>query len=835
MTQRTETFESGICLPDLWQRDALQHLRQGFDVIVDAPTGAGKTFIFEQWVETGFRGKAVFTVPTRALANDKLLEWREKGWDVGIQTGDLSDRIEAPVVVATLETQKQSLLRGKGPDLLVVDEYQMLQDKSRGVHYESALAASPPETQLLLLSGSVANPDLVQAWLQRIGRRARIVRCGIRPVPLDEVVIDSLRIRLPRSIQGFWPRTVAKVLSSGLGPLLLFTTHRRSAEDLARRLSETIEPDQALELSPEQANLAGKELRGMLRNRIAFHHSGLQYRQRAGLIEPLAKAGQLMVVVATTGLAAGINFSMRSVLVADSEYHQAEQVRRLRPDELLQMFGRAGRRGIDETGYAIILPDRPRLADARPLQLRPSERLDWPACLQCLALAPPDGNPYEELRRFSRHLFFEQALPPPLSLSERKRLIPPVKESGSPSTTSGEKSTVTRMMHSDGSWDRPGPKVRAPLGKTLRWNGKAWIPALQHRDTLLGIPVGSVCRLSGIRPIHYGRLLVVANFPTGANQRHLNLTKWFFGKLRKHHEKARQGGGPKRPRPRPHCSLEDLEKHYLPMIRDLTFGGKVHRLEVFRDTVRVELDYSEAVVFVRLDREKRSLLNPPLRKEAIQEPFNLQQHLSGLAAPTHPSGKHPTAPWFELGLIDQYHRPTRKGRIFSFFNHGEGLAVAAALEDDSYAIEDLVFDLANLRSGHRFEEISNLSSRLGDCCSLTYGWRTLDGFLYRGVPPGYGNGASEIMARLESGRASPPNLATGDLQPGDIERARMEWRSLLRHILHAPEMDWDRWADLKQAAHSLLGENSSSSSLLTLPDRPVGQKTRYLPRLRRNR
>ncbi len=123
-----------------------------------------------------------------------------------------------------------------------------------------------------------------------------------------------------------------------------------------------------------------------------------------------------------------------------------------------------------ETGYATILPGRPRLADARPVQLRPSERLDWPACLQCLALAPPDGNHYEELRRFSRHLFFEQAVPPPLSLPERKRLIPPVKESGSPSTTPGGKDTVTRMLHSDGSWERPGPKVRAPLGKTLRRN-----------------------------------------------------------------------------------------------------------------------------------------------------------------------------------------------------------------------------------------------------------------------------------------------------------------------------------------------------------------------------
>lgn len=832
MTPHMETLDAGIFLPDLWQRDALQHLRQGFDVIVDAPTGAGKTFIFEKWVEAGLRGKAVFTVPTRALANDKLLEWREKGWDVGIQTGDLSDRPEAAVVVATLETQKQSLLLGKGPDLLVVDEYQMLQDESRGMHYESALASTPAETQLLLLSGSVANPDSVQAWLQRMGRSARIVRCGTRPVPLDEVMIDAVRIRLPRSIQGFWPRTVAKVLRLGMGPLLLFTTHRRSAEDLARRLAEIIEPDQILELTPEQAKLAGKELRGMLRNRIAYHHSGLQYRQRAGLIEPLAKAGQLMVVVATTGLAAGINFSMRSVLVADSEYHQAEQVRRLRPDELLQMFGRAGRRGIDETGYAIILPDRPRLTDARPLHLRPSPRLDWPACLQCLSLSPQNGNPYETLRSFSRCLFLEQALPPALPLSQRKRLIPVAKERPLPSGTSAKNGTVTRMMHSNGTWARPGPKVRAPLGKALRWNGNKWIPALQHRDTVLGIPVGSVCRLSDIRPIQYGRQLVVATFPTKEGHQHLNLTKWFFRKLRNHHEKVLKNSDTKKVRLRSHCSLEELENRHLPLIGDLTFGGKLHRMEVFRDTIRVELDYSDAVAFVRLDQDRQALLNPPLREEPIEETFDLQQCLTGLPRQAGSFRKHPTAPWFELGLIDHHHRPTRRGRIFSFFNHGEGLAIAAALEDESYAVEDLVFDLANLRSGHRFEEIFTSSSRLADCCSLTYGWQTLDGLLQRGVPPGYGNGASEIMARLALERVSVRHLSTGDLHPGDIERARMEWHSLLRHILHAPDLDWDRWTHLKQAARSLLGESTNTSSLLSLPKRPPAQRSRYLPRLR---
>ncbi|MFM7241124.1 MAG: DEAD/DEAH box helicase [Opitutia bacterium] len=106
-----------LILPDLWQQEALRALRQGEDVVVQAPTGAGKTYIFELLMRHGHRGQAVYAVPTRALANDKLAEWRALGWDVGIATGDVSENLGAPVVVATLETQRHRFLAGRRPDL----------------------------------------------------------------------------------------------------------------------------------------------------------------------------------------------------------------------------------------------------------------------------------------------------------------------------------------------------------------------------------------------------------------------------------------------------------------------------------------------------------------------------------------------------------------------------------------------------------------------------------------------------------------------------------------------------------------------------------------------
>ncbi len=106
------SFSQHVSVPDLWQQQAVTALREGKDVVVQAPTGSGKTLIFELWSNGGKnRGQAIYTVPTRALANDKLAEWRARGWDVGIATGDLAENLDAPIIVATLETQKSRLIK----------------------------------------------------------------------------------------------------------------------------------------------------------------------------------------------------------------------------------------------------------------------------------------------------------------------------------------------------------------------------------------------------------------------------------------------------------------------------------------------------------------------------------------------------------------------------------------------------------------------------------------------------------------------------------------------------------------------------------------------------
>lgn len=395
-----------LMLPDRWQAEAIQALQAGRDVVIDAPTGAGKTYVFERWMEqTSFARRALFTVPTRALANDKFAEWRTRGWRVGIMTGDVTIAPDAPVVVATLEAvqgcfQKE---RGRpggpldsppsaGPSssggpafpILVVDEYQWLADPDRGNHYEGVILSLPPPVQLLLLSGNVANPEEVAAWLRRLGRDIEIIQHRERPVPLEEMDVDDLIHGLPPGIEGFWSRRVAGALREGLGPVLVFAPHRQDAERLARQFARELPPAAPLPLTPEQENLLGPALTKLVKQRVAYHHSGLTYAQRAGVIEPLAKAGQLRAVVATLGLSAGINFSLRSVLITASSYRFNQFEHEIEPHELLQMIGRAGRRGLDETGFVLCSGRAPRLRCAQPLRLKRAAPLPWAFLLRQL-------------------------------------------------------------------------------------------------------------------------------------------------------------------------------------------------------------------------------------------------------------------------------------------------------------------------------------------------------------------------------------------------------------------------------------------------------------------
>lgn len=767
-----------LTVPDLWQLEALRRLRAGEDVVIQAPTGSGKTLVFERLVAGGLRGQAVFAVPTRALANDKRAEWAAKGWDVGIATGDVAENLGAKVLVATLEAQRARFLEGDPPDLLAIDEYQMLADEERGPAYETVLALAPPRTQLLLLSGSVANPEAVAEWLRGLGRSVGTVVEPRRPIPLEEINLDGVDApggdhRNPLV------RALIRGLRADLGPILVFAPRRRAAVALAEDLAHALPPEGGPTLSPAQRLAAGDDLARLLRRGVGLHHSGLTYRQRAEVIEPLAKAGALPVVVATTGLAAGINFSLRSVLVTDRLYVSGHRVREVRPDELLQMYGRAGRRGLDDRGHALCTGDGPRLAEARPLQLRRADGLDWSAFLRLM-----DGadDPIGAAESLARRLFARE----PVDLALRDL---PSDAEATAEAPHGPVRLVREMQGKDGSWQRPRPTARVPLDDALIRVGDTWYPALQKPDSLKALPYGTPCRLGGEPPRH-GRLLTLAHFREGRAD--LEPATWLAKALRK----------PELARHRPRTwTLEAVERALLPALPALTQGGvAAGPPEVRGDALQVRLEYGRALVRVTPDAAGHPLINPRFREEA-REDIRLEDALGRGARRAGRDGRL----WFRLGLIDREGRVTPRGRVAARFQHGEGLAVAIALEDAGYEAEALAWDLAELRAGERLGALARSSSRLASACRLATGSITAPGYLREGLPESFGEGCAELLRQFAlHGKAPEPD---GPETParGDLERALLEWRSTLRLLAHGPEADHPRWPALREAARKVLG------------------------------
>jgi len=806
-------------------------LREGKDVVVHAPTGAGKTLIFELWSNQGKnRGQAIYTVPTRALANDKLAEWRARGWDVGIATGDLAENLSAPVLVATLETQKNRLIQGDGPALLVVDEYQMIRDPDRGLNYELAIALAPAQTQLLLLSGSVANPQDVVKWLTRLGRKAVLIRHDHRPVPLEEVHANNLNFHVPSEIRGYWPRLIAKSLAEDLGPVLVFAPRRQAAESMAAELSRTLPTPNPLQLTTEQKQIVGEHLGRLLKARVAYHHSGLSYAVRAGVIEPLAKAGQLRVVVATMGLAAGINFSLRSVALAGESYRRDAVEEPIRPDEILQMFGRAGRRGLDETGFVLITANELRLLDARPCHLSRSGAVDWSALLNLMSVAAQHGrDPFTEAVQVQERLFTVK----PIFLGVEESLKHPVVPCDL--HTDAERARhvrklVREMLNSRGEWETVPPPVEKPLREINV------LPASCRQEDKLNEScpqdAGSTLRSILTEPIALEKIghgsLVVLNEENGLktygrastvadrlSDERVLIAKWV--------RRMTNWNGRQAP-------FAVWQEQIAPLVEQHLAKQKtpVIRFEVQEHKILAHVGLGELTMRVPVDQYGVALWRPTEREVL---PYDCAQCALVPVCKQLPTSTGTALLWRRLNLVDAAGVPTRRGRLVSFFSQGDGLAIAAGLEDEKYPLEEFIYDLANLDAGFRFcGDENRFGGHLAIACHEKFGLQSIPGYLENGLPPKYGAGAEEIVASVHKNPLNKQGWLTDLVGVGDIDRVIIEWRSLLRQIAHAPDLDWPRWRALQAMAKTILNE-TESPTLTDLPPLAYNQTRRVDHRL----
>jgi helicase len=382
--QLTESGIEELYPPQVAAVDA--GVTDGESLVASVPTASGKTLIAElamlSSVERG--GKALYVVPLRALASEKKAEferWADFGVDVGVSTGNYESSEEwlssRDIVVATSE-KVDSLVRNGAPwidDLtcVVADEVHLVDDPNRGPTLEVTLAKLRrinSGLQVVALSATVDNADEVADWLD-----AELIRSDWRPIDLrtgvhygDAITFDDGEQREVSVGRGERPTAalVADTLDED-GSSLVFVNSRRNAEAAARRLADVTEsaltPDERAALSDVADEVAAvsdtetsEDLAAVVRKGAAFHHAGLAADHRS-LVEDAFRDRELKAICATPTLAAGVNTPSRRVIVRDWRRYDGEfgGMKPLDTLEVHQMFGRAGRPGLDPYGEAVLL------------------------------------------------------------------------------------------------------------------------------------------------------------------------------------------------------------------------------------------------------------------------------------------------------------------------------------------------------------------------------------------------------------------------------------------------------------------------------------------------
>lgn len=397
--ERVYSTPSGILL-DAWQYKALTALLAGKHVIVDAPTSAGKTRVIEALLEYQLKTnvRLIYTSPVKSLSNDKYREFCEKYGvhNVGINTGDYKENLSAPIILATLETYRNSLL-GIEPNMsrhvVVYDEYHFLQDESRGSAWEESLILTPKGSQLILLSASVPNCHEFAEWITDLTKiDTEVVRVKKRPVPLEHAIytkfgyiLDELLNLTPNEshrlvqkirqnkkpfskfmLQEMYQEVCAPVkeaLNLEMGPIIVYAGRRGDTENIALKLASQIKPLdhhvrqellERIETIYGWAYVPEQLQRIIKRTGVAYHHSGIILPARVA-IEALLKEGFLRVCVGTMGISMGVNFAVRSAMIFDESRPGEGGETVYSNTEIMQMLGRAGRRGFDTNGFSLWL------------------------------------------------------------------------------------------------------------------------------------------------------------------------------------------------------------------------------------------------------------------------------------------------------------------------------------------------------------------------------------------------------------------------------------------------------------------------------------------------
>jgi superfamily II RNA helicase len=337
------------------QEEAVLELFQDKNVILDTPTGSGKSLVAlaMQFKSLCQGRRSYYTVPIKALANEKFLSLCHSlgPENVGLLTGDATVNPAAPVICCTAEILANIALRDGASakvDDVIMDEFHYYSDHSRGAAWQIPLLILS-RARFLLMSATIGDSSFFSKQLTALtGAETVLVQSDQRPVPLEFSYSTTQLVD-----------AVAELAEAGRAPIYLVHFTQNSCAESARDLLSTNfctkEEKQAIARALDSADFRspyGRELSKILRHGIGIHHAGLLPKYRL-LVEKLTAQGLLKVVCGTDTLGVGVNVPIRTVLLTGLCKYDGRTTRILPVRDFKQIVGRAGRRGFDEIGYVV--------------------------------------------------------------------------------------------------------------------------------------------------------------------------------------------------------------------------------------------------------------------------------------------------------------------------------------------------------------------------------------------------------------------------------------------------------------------------------------------------
>ena len=337
------------------QEEALLELMAERHVVLDTPTGSGKSLVA---VALHFKAmcegrRSFYTSPVKALASEKFFALCDDfgAANVGMLTGDVTINPEAPILCCTAEVLANMALRlgeDTRADYVVMDEFHFYSDRDRGIAWQLPLLALP-HSVFLLMSATLGDTRKIEERLRaRSGREVAHVWSDERPVPLDFEYRET-------KIQ----QTIEELLADGKAPIYIVNFTQRDCAEQAQSLTSI-----QVSSKDERRHIAqvlegtqfdspyGREFQRFLRHGIGVHHAGLLPKYRR-LVEQLSQQALLKIMCGTDSLGVGVNIPIRTVLFTRLTKYDGERVTVLSARNFKQIAGRAGRKGFDEDGSVV--------------------------------------------------------------------------------------------------------------------------------------------------------------------------------------------------------------------------------------------------------------------------------------------------------------------------------------------------------------------------------------------------------------------------------------------------------------------------------------------------